>query len=83
METFLTLKNWMLKAQRNGVCTIVAADIMSLYFLKSPGSYGADVVVGTTQRFGIPWVTEDLMLPFLLPKVITKEIFQDELLVKL
>lgn len=32
----------------------VAADIMSLVMLKSPGSWGADAVVGTTQRFGIP-----------------------------
>ena len=32
----------------------VAADILSLVKLKSPGSFEADVVVGTTQRFGIP-----------------------------
>ncbi|GAA6153645.1 aminomethyl-transferring glycine dehydrogenase [Pseudoteredinibacter isoporae] len=32
----------------------VAADIMSLILLKSPGSMGADVVVGTNQRFGVP-----------------------------
>ena len=32
----------------------VAADILSLAKLKAPGEFGASVVVGTTQRFGIP-----------------------------
>src|SRR6056300_1476034 len=48
------LKQWIEKANTKGVFTVVAADIMSLVLLESPGHYGADVVVGTSQRFGIP-----------------------------
>ena len=42
------------KAKQSELSTIVAADIMSLILLEAPGKYGADVVVGTSQRFGIP-----------------------------
>lgn len=41
-----------LKAE--GVAIIVAADILSLALLTPPGEFGADVLVGSTQRFGIP-----------------------------
>ncbi len=37
-----------------GIKVAVAADILSLVKLRAPGEFGVDVVVGTTQRFGIP-----------------------------
>ncbi|GGG89446.1 glycine dehydrogenase (aminomethyl-transferring) [Polaribacter pacificus] len=42
------------KASENNIKVAVAADILSLVKLKAPAEFGAAVVVGTTQRFGIP-----------------------------
>ncbi len=41
-------------AKENDVAVAVGADLLSLTLLTPPGEMGADAVVGTTQRFGIP-----------------------------
>ncbi len=41
-------------AKKNGTAIAVAADILSLVLLTPPGEWGADIVVGNTQRFGVP-----------------------------
>ena len=41
-------------AHSNNAMLIVAADIMSLVLLTPPAAYGADIVVGSNQRFGVP-----------------------------
>ena len=43
------------KAKTHDVSIAVAADLLSLTLLTPPGEIGADVVVGTTQRLGVPF----------------------------
>jgi len=42
------------RAKANNMSIAVAADILSLVLLTPPGEWGADVVFGSTQRFGVP-----------------------------
>ena len=42
------------KANNSQIKVAVAADILSLIKLEAPGKFGADIVLGSTQRFGIP-----------------------------
>jgi glycine dehydrogenase len=51
------LADWQLSADlihSKQAAFILAADLMALVLLKTPGEMGADIVVGTTQRFGMP-----------------------------
>ncbi|MDO4897638.1 MAG: aminomethyl-transferring glycine dehydrogenase [Moraxella sp.] len=48
------LTNIITSVKEKGAYAIVASDIMSLVLLKSPADMGADIALGSTQRFGIP-----------------------------
>src|SRR6185369_7507815 len=46
--------SFIVSAHEKNVFVVVGSDLMSLLLMKSPGEMGADVVVGSSQRFGVP-----------------------------
>ncbi len=50
----LDLSATIAKAKEAGAYVVVASDLLALCVLKAPGELGADIVVGNTQRFGVP-----------------------------
>ncbi len=50
----LDVREFIAKAQKAGVLVAVASDLLALTLLTPPGEMGADVVLGSSQRFGVP-----------------------------
>ncbi|PYR46510.1 MAG: glycine dehydrogenase (aminomethyl-transferring) [Acidobacteria bacterium] len=48
------LREFIAEAKRHGILVAVASDLLSLTLLTPPGELGADVVLGNSQRFGVP-----------------------------
>lgn len=56
-DTFGSLNDFseaIAKAHNSGALVIMASDLLALTLIKSPGEWGADIAVGSAQRFGVP-----------------------------
>jgi glycine dehydrogenase len=52
--TVIDYRNWVEQAHTAGIRVAVVSDLLALTLLVPPGEWGADVVVGSAQRFGVP-----------------------------
>jgi glycine dehydrogenase len=52
--TILDYEPFFERSHESGSLTVVSADLLSLVLLRPPGEFGADIVVGNSQRFGVP-----------------------------
>ncbi|WP_163544267.1 aminomethyl-transferring glycine dehydrogenase [Occultella kanbiaonis] len=48
------LERWITAAHDSGAQVVFSADLLALTLIEAPGTLGADIVAGTTQRFGVP-----------------------------
>ncbi|MGZ5543574.1 MAG: aminomethyl-transferring glycine dehydrogenase, partial [Limisphaerales bacterium] len=52
--SILDYEKFFAAAHASGAMTVVAADLLALTILRAPGEFGADIAVGSAQRFGVP-----------------------------
>ena len=50
----LNYREFIAQSKKVGAYVVVASDLLSLALLTPPGEFGADIVVGNSQRFGVP-----------------------------